>query len=187
MPKAAPLPSLVDHLTAEDVYGVFDEEALSEGKNAVERGRVARPAIRLATADTVVVGADRRSHRARLSLAGGEVASSCTCGARRCQHAAALGLLLLGEAGPREQRRSRRQPRCARSRPRAARRSLGAVRDPPAAGRPPGAPRRVRGRLTLLAYLNEHFLALSEWTENLIISRGEALAKQLVAMWQGPV
>jgi hypothetical protein len=35
-------------------------------------------------------------------------------------------------------------------------------------------------------YLNEHFVPLSEWSENLIMLRGEALAKQLVTIWDGP-
>lgn len=35
-------------------------------------------------------------------------------------------------------------------------------------------------------YLNEHFLPVTDWNETLIMSRGEGLAKQLVAMWQGP-
>jgi superfamily II DNA or RNA helicase len=102
MAKPAPLPTLLDRLTPDAVYGAFSEPVLAEGREAVERGRVARPSIGAGRADAVVVGADRRSHRARLALAGDEVAPSCTCGERRCQHAAALGLLLLGEALPDE-------------------------------------------------------------------------------------
>jgi len=102
MAKVAPLPNLLDRLTPAAVYGAFPEPALAEGREAVERGRVSRPVIGACRADAVVVGADRASHRARLALAGDEVAPSCTCGERCCQHAAALGLLLLGEALPDE-------------------------------------------------------------------------------------
>lgn len=102
MPKAASLPTLIDHLTPDAVYGTFAERALAEGRDAVERGRVSRPDLRAARADAVVVGGDRRSHRARLALTDDEVTSSCTCGARRCEHAAALALILLGETRPDE-------------------------------------------------------------------------------------
>ena len=37
MPKAVPKPTLLDHLTPEVVYGVFAEQALAEGREAVER------------------------------------------------------------------------------------------------------------------------------------------------------
>ncbi len=103
MPKAAPLPNLLDHLTPDAVYEAFSEPALADGRDAVMRGRVARPDIRSARAEAVVVGADRRSHRARLALVEDEVASSCSCGVKRCGHAAALGLLLLGEARPEDE------------------------------------------------------------------------------------
>jgi len=97
-----PLPNLLDRLTPDAVLDIFAEHALAEGRDAVERGRVARPDVREGRADAVVVGADRRSHRARLALVEDEVSSSCTCGAKRCAHAAALGLLLVGEARPGE-------------------------------------------------------------------------------------
>ena len=48
------------------------------------------------------MGADRRAHRARVAWSEDGLFSSCTCGARGCGHAAALGLLLLGEARPTE-------------------------------------------------------------------------------------
>ncbi len=102
MPKAAPLPTLIDRLTPELVYGAFAEPALTEGRTAVERGRVSRPNLRAARAEAIVVGGDRRSHRARLALADGEVTSWCSCGASWCRHAAALGLMLVGEARPEE-------------------------------------------------------------------------------------
>jgi len=98
MPKAAPQPTLIDCLTPAALYGAFAEQVLAEGRDAVERGRVSRPLLRPARAEAVVVGADRRSHRARLLLADDDVAWSCSCGANRCEHAAALGLLLVGEA-----------------------------------------------------------------------------------------
>ena len=68
MPKVLPLPTLVDRLTPDALCGAFAEQALAEGRNAVERGRVSRPDVRPARADAVVVGADRHSHRARLAL-----------------------------------------------------------------------------------------------------------------------
>lgn len=103
MPAVAPRPStLVDRLTPDVVYGVFQEEALGEGRDAVEQGRVSRPDLRSARADAVIVGGDRRVHRARLAWIDEGLFSSCTCGEKRCGHAAALGLLLLGEARPAE-------------------------------------------------------------------------------------
>lgn len=101
MSAAAPrVPTLIERLTPDVVYRAFPEEALGEGRDAVELGRVSRPDLRLARADAVVVGADRRAHRARLAWIDDGLFSSCTCSSRRCGHAAALGLLLLGEARP---------------------------------------------------------------------------------------
>ena len=104
MPAApAPrVPALVDRLTADVVHGVFSPEAIAQGRDAVEQGRVSRPDLRAARADAVVVGADRRAHRARLAFIDEGLFSSCTCGAKRCGHAAALGLLLVGESRPDE-------------------------------------------------------------------------------------
>ncbi len=101
MPAAAARsPTLIESLTPDVVYGAFQEEALGEGRDAVEQGRVSRPDLRPARADAVVVGADRRAHRARLAWIDDKLFSSCTCGAKRCGHTAGLGLLLLGEARP---------------------------------------------------------------------------------------
>lgn len=75
MAKAAPKPTLLDSLTPEVVYRVFPEQALLEGRESVERGRVSRPDLRGARAEAVVVGGDRRSHRARLALTGDELIS----------------------------------------------------------------------------------------------------------------
>ncbi len=123
MPRSAPKPTLVDHLTPEVVYGVFAEQALADGREAVERGRVSRPDLRTARADAVVVGGDRRSHRARLIVTGDELISWCSCGESWCSHAAALGLILIGEvradgaeeeqeaATPRQSERRRREAR----------------------------------------------------------------------------
>lgn len=105
MTPAAPAPrtpALIDHLTPDVVHGAFLEEALAEGRDAVEQGRVSRPDLRTVRADAVIVGADRRVHRARLAWIDDDLFSSCTCGTKRCSHAAALGLLLLGEARPEE-------------------------------------------------------------------------------------
>jgi len=103
MPAAAARsPTLIERLTPDVVYGAFQEEALGEGRDAVEQARVSRPDLRTARADAVVVGADRRAHRARLAWIDDRLFSSCTCGAKRCGHASALGLLLLGEARPAE-------------------------------------------------------------------------------------
>jgi len=124
MPASAkPSFTLLDHLTPDVVYGAFPEDALGEGRDAAEHGRVSRPDLRSARADAVVVGADRRAHRARLAWIEDGLLASCTCGARHCGHAAALGLLLLGEArfmkpedeapatAPREAERQRRVAR----------------------------------------------------------------------------
>jgi hypothetical protein len=45
---------------------------------------------------------------------------------------------------------------------------------------------KKRELLRSKVYLNEHFVPLPEWNENLIAQRGDALAKQLVAIWEGP-
>lgn len=123
MPRTAPLPTLLDRLTPEVIIDTFSEGALAAGRAAVERGRVARPDVTATRAEGIVAGADRLSHRARLSLVREEVTSSCSCGATRCGHAAALGLLLVGESRPdpdeapdgpvpaREAERRRRQSR----------------------------------------------------------------------------
>ncbi|ABS27491.1 Non-specific serine/threonine protein kinase [Anaeromyxobacter sp. Fw109-5] len=105
MPAASPaprVPALIERLAPDVVYDAFLEEALADGRAAVEQGRVSRPDVRPARADAVVVGADRRVHRARLAWMDDGLFSSCTCGTKRCSHAAALGLLLLGEARPAE-------------------------------------------------------------------------------------
>ncbi len=123
MPKAAPQRDLLDCLDSDAVYGTFGEQAIAAGREAVERGRVSRPDVRAARAEAVVVGSDRRSHRARLAWVNGRLLASCGCGSPGCGHAAALGLLLVGEAGqaganeppapssPREAERRRRESR----------------------------------------------------------------------------
>jgi len=77
-PKTAPVHSLLDRLTPEALYLAFPEAPLARGREAVERGRVARPAIKVARAEAVAAGAGRRMHRARLSLVDDEVRPSCT-------------------------------------------------------------------------------------------------------------
>jgi len=123
MPTTVLAPNLLDHLTADAVYGAFASQALAEGRDTVERGRVSRPKIGVARAEALAVGPDRRSHRARLAIANDGLSASCTCGAKGCGHAAALALLLLGEsqaaatdqspapASPREVERRRRESR----------------------------------------------------------------------------
>jgi len=123
MPRIAPQPNLIDRLTTAAVASSFGERALAEGKAAIEHGRISRPAVRPRRVEAVVVGADRRSHRARLVLVGDEIAPSCTCGAKACGHAAGLGLLLVGDVqaevtddeaapgAPREVERRRREAR----------------------------------------------------------------------------
>jgi superfamily II DNA or RNA helicase len=137
------VPALIDRLTPEIVHGAFPDGALAEGREAVGRGRVSRPDLRQARADAVVAGGDRSAHRARLAWIDGGLFSSCTCGARRCGHAAALGLLLLGEARPAdpEDERAAASPREAERRRRVARGAseLFEIR------RPPGARRGVLG------------------------------------------
>ncbi|HET9595370.1 MAG TPA: SNF2-related protein, partial [Anaeromyxobacteraceae bacterium] len=90
-------PTLVDHLSASSLEATFAEDALGAGREAVTGGRVSRPALRASSAEAVVVAADRRRHRARLRLVRGALDPSCTCGDRGCAHAAALGLLLVGD------------------------------------------------------------------------------------------
>ncbi|WP_242394322.1 DEAD/DEAH box helicase [Anaeromyxobacter oryzisoli] len=121
--SAARLPTLVERLTPDVVYAAFREEALADGRDAVEHGRVSRPDLRLARADAVVVGGDRRVRRARLTWGGEGLSASCTCGEPWCGHAAALALLLIGDvqlapgedeealASPRDAERRRRESR----------------------------------------------------------------------------
>ncbi len=125
MPKSASLPNLLERLTPDAIFEAFAEPALAEGRDAVESGRVARPDVTAARADAVVAGADRRSHRARLTLVEDEVTSSCSCGAKGCGHAAALGLLLAGESRP-EASDAAEEPVSAREAERRRRESRGA-------------------------------------------------------------
>ncbi len=98
MPKTLPLPTLLDILASPLALASFSERALAEGREAVERERVARPRLSAGRATAVVVGTDRRSFRAMLTASGGDIVTSCTCTATWCGHAAALALLLTGEA-----------------------------------------------------------------------------------------
>lgn len=71
MPKAAALPSLLEYLAPDDVYGLFGEEALSEGKDAVERKPLSRrgesdlpaPAVTLVNARASPASAIWKDHR----------------------------------------------------------------------------------------------------------------------------
>ena len=131
MPASAPRSAtLIDRLTPDVVYGAFLEKALDEGRDAVERGRVSRPDLRPVRADAVVVGADRRAHRARVAWMEDGLFSSCSCGDRRCGHAAALALLLLARRarGCRGRRSRRRRRSATRNGSAGSRGRLGAVR-----------------------------------------------------------
>jgi superfamily II DNA or RNA helicase len=120
--RGAPVPNILDRLSTDVIHGAFPEEVLAAAEEAVRTGRVSRPSLAMTRADAAV--ADRgRVVRARLFWSGDRLGSSCGCGERRCAHAAALALLLLGEARPeedgpaepppsqREEERRRRQAR----------------------------------------------------------------------------
>ena len=120
--RGAVVPNLLDRLTAGVIRDAFPEKKLAAASEAVRAGRVSRPSLAPARAD-VAVAEGGRVVRARLFWSGDSLGSSCTCGERRCVHAAALALLLLGEARPeedgpgepppsqREEERRRRQAR----------------------------------------------------------------------------
>ena len=104
MPLAAPgapAPNILDRLTASVIGAAFPEEALAAAHEAVRAGRVSRPALAPARADAAVADGGRVV-RARLFWSGDRLLSSCSCGDRRCAHAAALALVLIGEARPEE-------------------------------------------------------------------------------------
>jgi SNF2-related domain/Helicase conserved C-terminal domain len=100
----AALPSLVERLTPEVVLAWLPDELTDDARRDVERGRVARPAITTRSVRAVV--ADERLGRveARIEWGVDGPSSRCECGARAgdvCVHAAALGLMLVGDAVPR--------------------------------------------------------------------------------------
>jgi uncharacterized Zn finger protein len=120
--RGAAVPNILDRMTADVIHGAFPEEVLAAAREAVFAGRVSRPSLAPTRADAAVADGGRVV-RARLFWSGDRLGSSCGCGDRRCAHAAALALLLLGEARPekdgpaepppsqRDEERRRRQAR----------------------------------------------------------------------------
>jgi hypothetical protein len=92
--------NLIDLLTSDAVMSWVPEALVPEARALLERGRVAKPAIRRSYVEAVVADVGRRSVRARIQWGAAGPTSTCGCGALRvCKHAAALGLLLIGERG----------------------------------------------------------------------------------------
>lgn len=90
-------PDLLTHLSRESALERFSGPALAAGRAAVVAGRVSRPALATRRA-MAVVGEGRRSARTALRLTRDAVTADCSCGAAWCEHAAALALLLRGDA-----------------------------------------------------------------------------------------
>ncbi|WP_242393250.1 DEAD/DEAH box helicase [Anaeromyxobacter oryzisoli] len=122
--RAAPprAPTLVERLTPEAVHAAFSEAAIVEGRDVIEEGRASRPEIRPSSVEAIVVGEDRMARRVALAWGDRGLTTSCSCGRPRCAHAAALALLLAGDARPagpdarpvaslRDEERRRRQAR----------------------------------------------------------------------------
>jgi SNF2-related domain/Helicase conserved C-terminal domain len=100
----AALPGLIERLTPEVVFGWLPDELTEDARDAVQRGRVAKPAITTRSVRAVV--ADEQLERVEVRIEWGldGPVSTCGCGARAgdvCGHAAALGLMLVGGAVPR--------------------------------------------------------------------------------------
>lgn len=96
-------PTLLARLESTLALGRFGEAALAEGREAIARGRVARPDLSARRAAAVVAAGRGRSFRASLRLVDDEVVAGCSCGGDACGHAAALALLLAGEVQPEEE------------------------------------------------------------------------------------
>ncbi|MFO0761877.1 MAG: DEAD/DEAH box helicase [Byssovorax sp.] len=99
----APKQTLIELYTPEQVLGWIPIGLDELAREDVSRGRVARPAISPSVIRSVV--ADGLGGRVRVRLEWGErgPVSTCECGHRGggpCRHAAALALMLIGEAFP---------------------------------------------------------------------------------------
>jgi superfamily II DNA or RNA helicase len=97
------MPSLVDRLTPEVVFAWVPDALTDDARGDVERGRVARPAISTSAIRAVVVDDRLGPVEVRIVWALTGPVSSCECGAGHngaCRHAAAVGLMLVGDAVP---------------------------------------------------------------------------------------
>lgn len=96
--------NLIDRLTPDVILRWIPDALVDAARLDVERGRVARPAIRGNSIQAVVADAKRGQVRVGiLEGPNGQLLAVCQCSASRrgpCRHAAALGLLLIGEAVP---------------------------------------------------------------------------------------
>src|SRR5258706_9788114 len=92
--------NLIDRLSPEVVAGWLPAAVVEAGREIVERGRVARPAIRETSIQALVADGRRGRVRVRLGWDGDGPVARCECGRRAqpCAHAAAVALLLIGEA-----------------------------------------------------------------------------------------
>jgi hypothetical protein len=100
----AALTSILERLTPEVVFGWIPDELTEDARRDVQVGRVARPALSSGSVRAAV--ADERLGRVDVRIEWGAQGpvSSCACSARGdavCRHAAALALMLVGDAVPR--------------------------------------------------------------------------------------
>ncbi len=105
--QPASVASLLDRLTPEVVLGWIPVELDDEARADIERGRVTRPSITTSVIQAIVADPKRGRVRVRLEWGTNEPVSTCECDARQgrpCRHAAALALMLVGEAAPRAAR-----------------------------------------------------------------------------------
>ncbi len=94
--------NIIEQLSAEVVGNWISEELAEKAREDIAAGRVAKPRFRQDTVDAVVGNGTGDPVRIRLLWAGGP-AVACECGARGgdpCRHAAALALMLSGDAPP---------------------------------------------------------------------------------------
>jgi superfamily II DNA or RNA helicase len=127
--------SLLDRLTPEVVLGWIPVELDDDARADIERGRVTRPSISTGVIQAIVADPKRGRVRVKLEWGTNAPVSRCECDAREgppCRHAAALALMLIGEAAPRASRdeasgpSSGVQPLSLAERERAVRRERGA-------------------------------------------------------------
>jgi superfamily II DNA or RNA helicase len=92
--------SILEKLSPEVVFGWIPDPLADRAREDIAAGRVTKPRIRRDAIEAVVGSAGGRPVRTRLLWAGGP-AVRCQCGAagsEPCRHAAALALMLAGEA-----------------------------------------------------------------------------------------